>query len=111
MLAIRLAGVPRFIVGRWPLPPPDNSDGPDQFEAMAGGRLPSLARSGISWTRHGRRGGLNYRRFPSAALALRYAMEQLVAAKLTSATLEVDGERYDSAAMRRLYSSPDFPVA
>ena len=56
----------------------------------------------------GRRGG---RRFPSAALALRYAMEQLVAAKLTSATLEVDGERYDSAAMRRLYSSPDFPVA
>ena len=59
----------------------------------------------------GRRGGLNYRRFPSAALALRYAMEQLVAAKLTSATLEVDGERYDSAAMRRLYSSPDFPVA
>ena len=55
MLAIRLAGVPRFIVGRWPLPPPDNSDGPDQFEAIAGGRLPSLARSGISWTRHVRR--------------------------------------------------------
>jgi len=59
----------------------------------------------------GRRGGLDYRRFPSAALALRYAMESLVAAKLVSATLEVNGERYDSAAIRRLYASPDFPAS
>jgi hypothetical protein len=59
----------------------------------------------------GRKGGLDYRRFPSAAQALRYAMESLVAAKLASATLEVDGERYDSVAMRRLYASPDFPAS
>jgi hypothetical protein len=59
----------------------------------------------------GRKGGLDYRRFPSAAAALRYAMESLVTAKLASATLEVDGERYDSVAMRRLYASPDFPVS
>lgn len=57
----------------------------------------------------GRKGGLDYRRFPTAADALRYAMESLLAAKLASATLEVDGERYDSVAMRRLYTSPDFP--
>ena len=59
----------------------------------------------------GRRGGLDYRRFPSATLALRYAMESLVAAKLVSATLEVNGARYDSAAIRRLYASPDFPAS
>jgi hypothetical protein len=59
----------------------------------------------------GRRGGLDYRRFPSAALALRYAMESLAGSKLGSATLEVDGERYDSVAMKRLYASPDFPQA
>jgi hypothetical protein len=58
----------------------------------------------------GRKGGLDYRRFPSAALALLYAMETLAAAKLGSATLEVDGERYDSVAMRRLYAAPDFPL-
>ncbi len=57
----------------------------------------------------GRKGGLDYRRFPSAALALRYAMESLAGSRLGSATLEVDGERYDNAAMKRLYYSPDFP--
>jgi hypothetical protein len=55
MLAIRLAGVPRFIVARGLASPPDNSDGPDLSEAMAGGRLPSFVRSGINWTRHVRR--------------------------------------------------------
>ena len=52
MLAIRLAGVLRFIVARLPVRPPDNSDGPNLSEAMAGGRLPSFARSGITWTKH-----------------------------------------------------------
>lgn len=59
----------------------------------------------------GRKSGLDYRRFPSAAQALRYAMESLVAGKFASATLEVDGERYDSVAMKKLYSSPDFPAS
>jgi len=54
----------------------------------------------------GRKGGLDYRRFPSAAHALRYALESLPSAKLASATMEVNGERYDSIAMRRLYASP-----
>ncbi|MDB5528402.1 MAG: hypothetical protein JWR51_1505 [Devosia sp.] len=58
----------------------------------------------------GRKGGLGYQRFPSAALALLYAIETLAVAKLGSATLEVDGERYDGAAMKRLYASPDFPL-
>lgn len=59
----------------------------------------------------GRKAGLDYRRFPSATLALRYAMESLLPGKLSAATLEVDGERYDVAAMRRLYASSDFPAS
>jgi hypothetical protein len=59
----------------------------------------------------GRKAGLDYRRFPSAALALRYAMESLLPGKLSAATLEVDGERYDSVAMRRLYASSEFPAS
>jgi hypothetical protein len=59
----------------------------------------------------GRKAGLDYRRFPSAALALRYAMESLLPGKLSAATLEVDGERYDSFAMRRLYASSEFPAS
>lgn len=59
----------------------------------------------------GRKAGLDYRRFPSAALALRYAMESLLPGKLSAATLEVDGERYDSIAMRRLYASSAFPAS
>jgi hypothetical protein len=53
----------------------------------------------------GRRGGLDYRRFPTAALALQYAIETLAAEKLGSATLEVAGVRYDRVAMRRLYEA------
>jgi len=59
----------------------------------------------------GRKAGLDYRRFPSATLALRYAMESLLPGKLSAATLEVDGERYDSFAIRRLYASSDFPAS
>ena len=58
----------------------------------------------------GRRGGLDYRRFPSAAMALRYAVESLNDARLGSATLEVDGERYDSVEIRKLYASPRYPL-
>jgi len=57
----------------------------------------------------GRKGGLDYRRFPSAAHALRYALESLPIGKLGSATMEVNGRRYDSIEMRRLYASPAFP--
>ena len=43
--------------------------------------------------------------FPSAALALQYAIESLAAQRLGSATLEVGGVRYDRTAMRRLYEA------
>ena len=54
MLDIRFAGLPRFVVGFGPAVLPDNFDGADLTEAMAGGRLPAFPVPGINWTHHTR---------------------------------------------------------
>jgi hypothetical protein len=51
-----------------------------------------------------------YRRFDSAAEALRFAMEELPPKSLVGAFLEVEEERFDSKEMRRLYYSAEFPL-
>jgi hypothetical protein len=51
-----------------------------------------------------------YRRFDSAAEALRFAMEEMPPKSLAGAWLEVEEERFDTSAMRRLYDSPEFPL-
>jgi hypothetical protein len=51
-----------------------------------------------------------YRRFDSAAEALRYAMEELPPKLLLGAWLEVEEERFDTTGMRRLYDSAAFPL-
>jgi hypothetical protein len=52
-----------------------------------------------------------YRRFDSAAEALRFAIEELPPPLLAGACLEVEEERFDGNAMRRLYDSAEFPLA
>ncbi len=52
-----------------------------------------------------------YRRFDSAAEALRFAIEELPPQLLQGAFLEVEEERWDSREMRRLYDSAKFPLA
>jgi hypothetical protein len=52
-----------------------------------------------------------YRRFDSAAEALRFAMEEMPPKSLVGAWLEVEEERFDANAMRRLYDSAEFPLA
>src|SRR6266849_3111034 len=52
-----------------------------------------------------------YRRFDSAAEALRFAIEELPQQLLLGACLEVEEERFDRNEMRRLYDSTDFPLA
>jgi hypothetical protein len=52
-----------------------------------------------------------YRRFDRAADAIRFAIEELPPQLLLGAYLEVEEVRYDSREMRRLYDSPEFPLA
>lgn len=52
-----------------------------------------------------------YRRFDTAADAIRFAIEEMPQDFLLGAVLEVDEERYDSEAIRRLYDSGDYPLA
>jgi hypothetical protein len=51
-----------------------------------------------------------YRRFDTAADAIRFAIEEMPQDFLLGAVLEVDEERYDSEAIRRLYDSGDYPL-
>jgi hypothetical protein len=53
---------------------------------------------------------VGYRRFARAADAIRFAIEELPPELLLGTCLEVDEERYDSDAIRRLYDSADYPI-
>jgi hypothetical protein len=53
---------------------------------------------------------MSYRRFDTAAEAIRFAIEELPAALLLGAFLEVDEVRFGGDDIRRLYDSPDYPL-
>jgi hypothetical protein len=64
-------------------------------------------------SKFGRRGRqpVMYRRFASAAEAIRFAIEDLPAHSLVGTYLEVDETRFPSAEIRRLYASTHYPFA
>jgi len=54
---------------------------------------------------------VGYRRFATAAEAIRFAIEDLPPELLMGASLEVDEARFDGQAIRALYDSDDFPLS
>ena len=52
----------------------------------------------------------NYRRFATAAEAIRYAVETLRTPKAFGAWLEVGDERFNSAEIQGLYEAADYPM-
>jgi hypothetical protein len=51
----------------------------------------------------------NYRRFATAAEAIRYAVETLRTPKAFGASLEVGDERFNCSEIQRLYEASDYP--
>jgi hypothetical protein len=51
-----------------------------------------------------------YRRFDTAAEAIRFAVEELPPLLLVGAYLQVDDERFDSDQIRELYQSAAYPL-
>jgi hypothetical protein len=58
-------------------------------------------------TKNGRE---NYRRFATAAEAIRYAVETLRIPKAFGAWLEVGDERFNSSEIQRLYETAEYPL-
>jgi hypothetical protein len=52
----------------------------------------------------------NYRRFTTAAEAIRYAVEDLRMPKAFGAWLQVGDERFNSGGIQRLYEAADYPL-
>jgi hypothetical protein len=57
-----------------------------------------------------KRTGFAYRRFDTAADAVRFAIEDMPADLLNGAYLQVDEARFDQHGIRSLYERDDFPL-
>jgi hypothetical protein len=58
----------------------------------------------------GRRSTTGYRRFATAAEAIRFAVEQFPAIRTLGAWMQVGDERFGSDEICRLYESSDYPL-
>jgi hypothetical protein len=58
----------------------------------------------------GARQPLGYRRFASAAEAIRFAVEDFPAMRTLGAWIQVGDDRFDSDEIQRLYDSSDYPL-
>jgi hypothetical protein len=74
------------------------------FDYTAAAELFIAKRSG------GPRGALNYRRFDSAAEAIRFAVEELSERRILGALMQVGDLRFDADGIRSLYAHQDYPL-
>ena len=63
----------------------------------------------LTKVRTGRR--IHYRRFDTAAEAIRFAIEELPAPLLAGAYMQVEDERFAGEEIRELYESAAYPLA
>lgn len=55
--------------------------------------------------------GPRYRRFETAAEALRFAVEDMPKSLQRGSLLEIDGARFDREQIRALYDAPEYPLS
>jgi hypothetical protein len=60
--------------------------------------------------KRGARSRLGYRRFATAAEAIRFIVEDFPAVRTLGGWMQVGDARYDSEAIHRLYESSDYPL-
>jgi hypothetical protein len=60
--------------------------------------------------KRGPRHRLGYRRFATAAEAIRFAVEDFPPIRTLGAWMQVGDERFDSQEIRRLYESAEYPL-
>jgi hypothetical protein len=64
----------------------------------------------IAKSKAGTRQPLTYRRFATAAEAIRFAVEELPAVRTLGAWMQVGDQRFDGDDIQRLYESDDYPL-
>jgi hypothetical protein len=64
----------------------------------------------ISKSKGASRRPMTYRRFPTGAEAIRFAIEQLSPLLLAGTILQVGEERFDQSGIRSLYENTDYPL-
>ena len=57
-----------------------------------------------------RKQSMSYRRFPSSAQAIRFAIEELPQIMQRGTVMEVGDDRFEFEAIRALYDSADYPL-